>query len=56
MIFDLVKNIEICFMYRSEAPLTLIYYSHISTAIVAIFIGLFVHTPSNLVIFARSGD
>jgi signal transduction histidine kinase len=42
MIFDLVKNIEICFTYRSEAPLTLIYYSHISTAIVAIIIGLFV--------------
>jgi signal transduction histidine kinase len=42
MTFDFIKAIEICFTYRSEAPLNLIYYSHLSTASISIIIGLFV--------------
>jgi signal transduction histidine kinase len=42
MNFNLINNIEGCHALISQAPLNLIYYSHIPTAIVALLIGFFV--------------
>ncbi len=43
MSFDYVYNIESCFNFvNQEAPLSLVYYSHFITMVVALILGLFV--------------
>lgn len=42
MNFNLVSNIESCRIMVESAPLNIVYYSHIPTAIVALFVGFFV--------------
>ncbi len=54
MIFDLVSNNETCFyLVTQTAPLSLIYYSHIPTTIVALFMGVFVFLKSGKTLSSR---
>ena len=46
MDFDFIKKIETCYSLVSDAPLSLIYYSHIPTVIIALLVGLFVLVKS----------
>ncbi|EKE19023.1 MAG: PAS/PAC sensor signal transduction histidine kinase [uncultured bacterium] len=46
MDFDFVTRIETCYSLVGDAPLSLIYYSHIPTVIVALLVGLFVFVKS----------
>jgi signal transduction histidine kinase len=51
--FNLVNNIENCHTLISQAPLNLVYYSHIPTAIVALIIALFVFIKSKNSLISR---
>ena len=42
MDYNLLTNIEICRQFKEAAPMMLVYYSHIPTAVLAILIGAFV--------------
>jgi len=42
MDFNLLTNIEICQQFKSEAPLMLVYYSHVPEVFIALLVGFFI--------------
>jgi signal transduction histidine kinase len=42
MVFNIISNIETCYKYTSEAPLTLVYYSHFMNMAIALIFGVYV--------------
>ena len=53
MNFDLVTNNETCQYLVSQAPLSLIYYSHIPTVLVGLFMGVFIFLKSGRTLASR---
>lgn len=43
MDFNLLTNIEICHVFKNEAPMALVRYSHIPTAFISLLVGFFVY-------------
>lgn len=53
MDYNLLTNIQICHQFKELAPMALVRYSHIPTAIVAILIGLFVFSKNRSSLLSR---
>ena len=46
MVFNLISNSEVCYLWMQNSAPQLLYFSHIPTAIISVFLGIFVYFKS----------